>query len=414
MLNLICGPSSVGKSTFIQSNFLYDLTGLDNQTKLYFPAEIESTVLTEDASLDILIHYNLMRPIHYLIENDTVPSRILNESWNYDIDPKWQLIKACDVEKRAFLLVTSAEELKTRVLERAFVESALRSDLSSYDVDFWSAVYEVVNLRIVYRDFLDQLDQLNIPVTCIASQDGRFFEIDREEITAFLINDRPLQYSKVEIERMISHAIFEYQSVKLPYGLKTGGQDRGPSARIVLKDRLDGMSVLDIGSALGDLCFEAEARGALHVVGLEPRQTRFEAASVLKELKNSHVEYRNEYLHEFFPSAQFDIVLLLNVLHHMDNPFSALKKCAELCKGTLVIEVPNLADEIFGTVSDTKLGSYLNSLPLIGVSSLSVDQTFLFTPTAIKRMLLDHNNLFSAVEEIKSPMRNRNIYICNK
>ena len=47
----------------------------------------------------------------------------------------------------------------------------------------------------------------------------------------------------------------------LPHGLSTKGQDRSNTASLVLPDKLDGQSVVDIGCCYGYFCYEARRGG---------------------------------------------------------------------------------------------------------------------------------------------------------
>lgn len=88
-----------------------------------------------------------------------------------------------------------------------------------------------------------------------------------------------------------------------------------------------------------------------------------------------------------------------------------------MTKERLIIKFPSFSDEKFKRNTSIILSFIYNKLPIIGVSSLadrSTDQTFVFTPSAIKRILLDHDGLFKSVKIIKSPMKGRMIAFCDK
>ena len=60
-----------------------------------------------------------------------------------------------------------------------------------------------------------------------------------------------------------------------------------------------------------------------------------------------------------------DVVLMLNVIHHLKNPAYALRCAARLCQRVLIIEFPTLTDPKFNATVAT-LPPELNRLPLIG------------------------------------------------
>src|SRR6185503_15873090 len=110
------------------------------------------------------------------------------------------------------------------------------------------------------------------------------------------------------------------------------GRDRSSTRDLIFRESLAGKSVLDVGPALGYFCFEAEARGAARVVGVEVREDRYQDAMLLKEIKGSNVEFllRDivlDPLHE-----PFDFVLLLNVVHHLREPFRAIRQLASIAR----------------------------------------------------------------------------------
>lgn len=223
-------------------------------------------------------------------------------------------------------------------------------------------------------------------------------------------------YSKEQIEKLLESERFLYHRVELPYGLHTPGQDRSATRDLVLPSTLSGKSVLDIGCALGYFCFEAEKRGATQVVGVELNERRHRQAMLLKEALSSQVEFRRADILSDGVSEQFDCVLLLNVIHHLSEPMRALRQVAALTRERLVLEFPTFHDEKFRRNVGVWFPWLYNRLPLIGVSSLEkdTDQTFVFTPTAIRRVLQDHAQLFREVKFVRSPMAGRQIAICTK
>ena len=161
---------------------------------------------------------------------------------------------------------------------------------------------------------------------------------------------------------------------------------------------LAGKSLLDIGCAEGFFCEEALKRGAKWVVGYERKEDRYRAA--YNRCSGATIYNGDAFVGVL---GQYDWVLLLNVLHHVKEPVAALRKAAHSARERLVIEFATLSDPRFK--SDAR-GS------LMGVSTKSKDQTFLFEPQAISRILTDHDKLVSKIDFIKSPWRNRMLAIC--
>jgi len=179
-----------------------------------------------------------------------------------------------------------------------------------------------------------------------------------------------------------------YHAVDLPGNITTPGMYdyRGSVNRFCFPESMQGMSVLDVGSATGFFAFEFERRGA-EVVSVElpdlERLDRFPGQDTLDllnkievmiqerpaeghntagrarpaeqmyyymldapfqlcaRLLNSRVERRYGTVYELSPKwlgkANFDLVFAGDVLVHTLHPFAALTALAGMCSGTLVI-----------------------------------------------------------------------------
>jgi 2-polyprenyl-3-methyl-5-hydroxy-6-metoxy-1,4-benzoquinol methylase len=399
MITLICGPSGAGKSTFYELNPEGYLDFNKIKIPLLFPDEVDQTIDGQS----VAFHYNILRLVH---ERSSDAAWNPNEElWDFGADSAWRQIRSLPGQKRAVVLLSSPQELLSRAESRALIEPRLRREQSVYPNDFWTEIYKKLNLLQVYQSFIRELESLNIDVEYFYSINGSFSRLSRSDAFSF-IRQRKAKYSWQRIANIIKSPIFEYQRIELPYGLATRGQDRSATVELTLPNDLRGCSVLDIGSALGLFAFQAEKRGAVRVVGLEPRESRFHASVILKEILGSSVEFRLQNIMDFSVREQFDRVLLLNVIHHLKDPIGVLLKCAELTRGELVIEFPQLDDPLFGGLLKENL-EHLNTLPLIGVSSRAVDQTYIFTAPALEKILLDHHKAFQRCEIATSPMPHR-------
>src|SRR5262249_28764243 len=138
---------------------------------------------------------------------------------------------------------------------------------------------------------------------------------------------------------------------------------------LIFQEPLTGKSVLDVGSALGYFCFEAEARGASRVVGVELSGERFRQACLLKDIIGSRVEFLQRDILQHPLDEKFDHVCLLNVLHHLDEPIRAIHQLAAIARESLIIEFPTFEDPKFRKTARIRFPRRYNRLPLIGVSS---------------------------------------------
>ncbi len=113
-----------------------------------------------------------------------------------------------------------------------------------------------------------------------------------------------------------------------------------------LPERLDGLTVIDIGAYDGFWSFECERRGAKRVVAADyycwtksGRKTK-EGFDLAKEALNSSVESVLIPVEELSPASvgTFDIVLFLGVLYHAPNPIEYLRIVRSLCERQVVVE----------------------------------------------------------------------------
>lgn len=221
-------------------------------------------------------------------------------------------------------------------------------------------------------------------------------------------------YSPVEAESAIQKLQPKYQDVNTLLSLDHGPRMCRQGTFSVIEKYIIGESVLDVGCAEGLFCFLIEGMSLRQVVGIDIKKERLLIALAIKQIRKSKCEFNLSSISEMNKDVKYDTILLLNVIHHLPNPFKVLGDLAEICRDRLIIEFPTLNDKKFGaSISDAP---ELDHLPLIGVSLLaSQDQTFVFTQSAISRLLVDNNNWFTRIDFIGSPYSpERKIAICYK
>lgn len=139
-----------------------------------------------------------------------------------------------------------------------------------------------------------------------------------------------------------------YQTIDLGGGVVTRGEDNTPARlrRIAMPERLDGLSVLDVGAWDGFFSFEAEKRGAARVLATDffswkglgwGTKKGFEFA---RGVLGSRVEDLEIDVPDISPETvgRFDVVLFLGVLYHLKEPFSALERMAAVTEKLLIVE----------------------------------------------------------------------------
>lgn len=106
-----------------------------------------------------------------------------------------------------------------------------------------------------------------------------------------------------------------------------------------IKDLIDwkDKSIIDIGSFHGYFCLKAEQAGAKFVIGIDKNESTVKTASMIAiESKTKVCDYfvntANEWVNTH--AQQFDLILCLNVFHHIPNKDGFLKS---LQSGQLMI-----------------------------------------------------------------------------
>ena len=417
---IVSGPTSVGKSTFIASPRCPEITGLPPGTPVVFPKA--HSRFGELNSTDVLYHYNILRlaKLKRRYERRGLVEKVAEVATGKDFgkDPGWQDLVGHAATKKAVVLVSSKRTILQRARQREVVEAPALAVNSPkrYRQRRWLELLEQVDLIAFYRAWCYELRSCGIPYVLIDASDGTYPVIEDEDRLPALVSGDGPAYTEEEIRSILRERKFEYHRVDLPFGLHTGGSDRSETRDLVLPKSLKGKTVLDVGSALGYFSFEAEARGAKRVVGVELMEKRFRDALLLKDIKGSRVEFVRQDVVSEPLGEHFDHVLLLNVIHHLKEPFRAMRQLASITNERLVIEFPTFADRRFRRSVKFWFPFVYNRLPLVGVSSMTqgVKQTFVFTPSAIKRALLDHERLFDRVDMVRSPIPGRLIAICHK
>ncbi len=441
-IHLVLGISSVGKSSYIRSKIVGGEWG---SLRVLMAHELENDSGEDLLDQSFVVHYNLFRPYNNSAEN--LANDLLIDT------ALTKLLKYRDRIK-AYLLIAHRSTVAKRCLLRETVEPELRKVKNPYPSQQLFELLCRVDSIAFYKQWLSLLKEHRIQFEIIDSSDKEYSTISSEEdALSLLAADHSESYTSEEIDYIIKTNRFEYQRIELPskdtqssktrsatrgssrgwtralnaakrivrFGTSessaakfTNGSDRSPTLKFLEAD-LSGKSLLDIGCAYGFFCFEAEKRNAARVVGTELKQHRFIGSNVIKEIYGKRTEFLLQDIFSQPLDESFDVVLLLNVIHHLPEPIKALRLTAGYCKEKLIIEFPTLSDKKFqSTLSNAQ--EFDSSLPIIGVSLLSKkDQTFLFSEEAIKRILMEHDKLFSSIEFHQSPISpDRRVAVCYK
>jgi len=132
-----------------------------------------------------------------------------------------------------------------------------------------------------------------------------------------------------------------YQTIPVMDGVATKGSvdSLGRLKLIDLPADLSGRSVLDIGCNSGMYCFEAAARGAERVVGIDINERRLDQARTLADIKGMEVRFEHMDLAAARSLGPFDLVFCFAVLTEVPDLLSSLAAVGELTAGTLFLEI---------------------------------------------------------------------------
>lgn len=236
--------------------------------------------------------------------------------------------------------------------------------------------------------------------------------------------------SPAEIEAFLKENRFTgYQSVPLPHGFRVPGRDKSRAVDFFLGERVRGKSLLDIGTYYGLYPCEAMRRGAAAATGIELDPERYAIARRIAELHGGTYRIVQARIEEFDSREVYDVVLLLNVLHHALDPIDTVGHAARLCRETLIVEfclpwdggyLKSLKNEAGRTAGRlrTRWRALLiraagSGLPLMAVGDRPYHRTFYFSPEAFRNLFVIHHRLFSDVAFHPSPMNaSRRIAVC--
>lgn len=104
--------------------------------------------------------------------------------------------------------------------------------------------------------------------------------------------------------------------------------------------RLDGMSVLDIGCNAGFIALEAKRRGAGYVCGVDLKQDYIDQAKFCADvLGYNDVDFRMLSVYELEKlGRQFDLVFFVGILYHCKYLNTAVEQAAKMASKKIIVE----------------------------------------------------------------------------
>jgi len=395
-IELIIGPSCSGKSSLIKER-----EGLGSKVLMAY--ELEKKPLKNFNADSLIIHYNSFRSYQNVPDNSDVS--ILSDS-------VLKSIINSDAEITITVLVCSATNLIKRAALRERVEPDLREKTAAYRNENVLELLNLIDLKDHYKSLIGLFMGKSLEVNIFDTNEGVKPMLNNdasfENALSFIRSD----YTEQEIDNIIQKYHFEYHSINLPHSRKTKGDSR--NFDYLTEVDINNKTVLDIGCGYGSSCFYAESRSASFVSGTELKKHRYIGAIVAKNILNSNIEIREKNLFSGTPNVErYDIVLLLNVIHHLPEPFKAINDICEMTKEKFVIEFPTLSDPKF--LATLPKGAKIDhNLPLVGISTKSKDQTFVFSVASLTRFM-DQNHKDFSIEIVSSKIaKSRKIMIATR
>lgn len=123
---------------------------------------------------------------------------------------------------------------------------------------------------------------------------------------------------------------------------KIEGKDRSPDYESIFSFPPMDKTILDIGCNLGYYSIRSALEGAKRVVGIDNHQAFIDEANKIKdELSLNNVTFEcTDFMS--FPEEKFDIILCLNVMHHLPTPQKVenwLTKMQRMSNESIILEV---------------------------------------------------------------------------
>ena len=134
-----------------------------------------------------------------------------------------------------------------------------------------------------------------------------------------------------------------------------------------------GLTALDLASHQGWFAVKMAQSGFSSVVGVDARASHVEDATLISQIYGfDHLTFRQGDIHDQASDrlGRFDVVLMLGLLYHLENPVGALRTCRDLCEKICVIET----QVVPGMTGYVDYGSYQFVRPLKGSFGI-VDET---------------------------------------
>ena len=157
---LICGPSSAGKSTFIQSEKCKEITSFPENTPTIMAHTFQSNQVLNP---ETILHYNMLQTETLWEKMIGIFSKNGSKKTEFDFEkiPSWTSIKRARADIKAVVLVCSRDTLLKRIKKRKFVEAKGLNKQKLYPKAKWIKMISSVNLELLYLQWCEE-DQKSV------------------------------------------------------------------------------------------------------------------------------------------------------------------------------------------------------------------------------------------------------------
>ena len=407
MARLIIGPSRVGKSFYIENLIEKKFIAQEDVVFGYQIKKKNFSLLNflgfgSTIKKKSTVHYNIL---HYLT-NDKAENLNTEKAFI-------EILKKKNFFEEVVILVAPIHELILRAKSSINVE---KHDNIKYDNKFWTNIYDKINLFKIYENLFEILDIEKIKYKVVFSSGNLFKITDRVFVHQNLLGKFNELPDKNKVLELKDKKEMHYQSVVLPHCIKSSTREfkhipsnRDDSFKLLFNEDLRNKSILDIGSAIGNYLFKSERYGAVKLFGVEKNKNRYLASLSVAKILNSKAQFLNLNFDKNLFEEEFDYVLCMNVIHHIDDYETFLFDAAKLTKKMLLLEFPTFLDPRFLSYKkmSKKDAIKMNERSLIGESSKDIDQTYVYSSGFIKKLLMDKNLGFKGHNIYESPIEGR-------
>jgi tRNA (mo5U34)-methyltransferase len=180
----------------------------------------------------------------------------------------------------------------------------------------------------------------------LRSQEFRFKGVPTSSAAAEAHTSGGLDKPNLERQRPIRYFhSFEFSDGETISGIKPLATLRR-EADVVFSEPIQGKRVLDIGAWDGYFSFEAEKRGASHVLATDHFCWSGPGWGTKAGFDSVHAKFRSKVqsldidVFDLDPKVQgtFDLVLFLGVLYHLKNPFGGIEQVYRMTRDLAIIE----------------------------------------------------------------------------